>query len=251
MTGEGMQALPAGHPSLARGFASPPGTLVVLGLAGGVLVPPSEPGPVTFGRNTAEVAVPVGEDDRRVSRRHGLLEHHRDRWWVRATGKVPLRLPESRLLFAGAAPVALAAGYLPLFVHGSGGREHVLEVHVADGRPVAPPVADAVLDARERLALTAVGQSFLRWEAQPRPVPPERAAAQLAVVDPGGEWTPLGVRAAVDGVRARFHPAGGDDRLLGVLLAAAVLVPPDLALLTADPVPRPRVPDWTQRTVGS
>ncbi|MFF4591543.1 FHA domain-containing protein [Amycolatopsis sp. NPDC001319] len=249
-----MRALPAGHPSLARGFASPPGTLVVLGLAGGVLVPPSAPGPVTFGRNTAEVSVPVGEDDRRVSRRHGVLEHHRDRWWVRATGKVPLRLPESRLLFTGAAPVALPAGYLPLFVHGSRGREHVLEVHVADGRPAVPtvpPAPDGTLDARERLALTVVGQSFLRWEAQPRAVPAERAAAQLALLDPGGDWTPPGVRAALDGVRARFHPASGDDRLLGALLAAAVLVPPDLALLAAEPVPQPRVPDWTQRTVGS
>ncbi|MEV6896717.1 FHA domain-containing protein [Amycolatopsis sp. NPDC051372] len=246
-----MRALPAGHPSLARGFASPPGTLVVLGLAGGVLVPPSAPGPVTFGRNTAEVSVPVGEDDRRVSRRHGVLEHHRDRWWVRATGKVPLRLPESRLLFTGAAPLALPAGYLPLFVHGSRGREHVLEVHVADGRPAAPPAARGGLDTRERLALTVVGQSFLRWEALPRPVPPERAAAQLAVLDPGGDWTALGVRAALDGVRARFRPASGDDLLFGALLAAAVLVPPDLALLTAEPVPQPRVPDWTQRTVGS
>lgn len=247
-----MRALPAGHPSLARGFASPPGTLVVLGLAGGVLVPPTAPGPVTFGRNTAEVSVPVGEDDRRVSRRHGVLEHHRDRWWVRATGKVPLRLPESRLLFTGAAPVPLPGGYLPLFVHGSRGREHVLEVHVADGRPAPPARPPAgLLDARERLALAVVGQSFLRWEAQPRPVPPERAAVQLAALDPGGAWTPPGVRAALDGVRARFRPAGDDELLLGRLLAAAVLVPPDLALLTGEPAPRPAVSDWTQRTVGS
>ncbi|MEU4672752.1 hypothetical protein AB0F91_33505 [Amycolatopsis sp. NPDC023774] len=71
------------------------------------------------------------------------------------------------------------------------------------------------------------------------------------MVDPGGEWTALAVRAALDGGRARFHPASGDDRLLGDLLATAVLVPPDLALLTAEPVPQPRVHDWTQRTVGS
>ncbi|MFI5613026.1 FHA domain-containing protein [Amycolatopsis sp. NPDC051903] len=213
-------------------------------------MPPTEPDPVTFGRNTAEVSVPVGEDDRRVSRRHGVLERHRERWWVRATGKVPLRLPESRLLFTGAAPVPLPGGYLPLYVHGSRGREHVLEVHVADGRPVAPPVADGVLAARERLALIVVGQSFLRWEAHPRTLPSERAAVQLAALDPGGGWTPLTVRAAVDAVRARLDPARGDEQLLTGLLASAVLVPPDLALLTAA-ARSPGVPDWTQRTVGS
>ncbi|WP_326836253.1 hypothetical protein VSH64_15260 [Amycolatopsis rhabdoformis] len=108
-----------------------------------------------------------------------------------------------------------------------------------------------MLDARERLALTVVGQSFLRWEALPRAVPAERAAAQLAVVDPAGDWTPLGVRAALDAVRARLDPAAGDEPLLAGLLAAAVLVPPDLALLTGGPEARPTVPDWTQRTVGS
>ncbi|HWD03005.1 MAG TPA: FHA domain-containing protein [Amycolatopsis sp.] len=245
-----MRALPAGHRSLARGFASPPGTLVVLGGAGGVLVPPTAPEPVTFGRNTAEVCVPVGEDDRRVSRCHGVLERHRDRWWVRATGKVPLGLPESRLLFTGAAPVPLPAGYLPLFVHGSRGREHILEVHIADGRPVAPP-RDGLLAADERLALTVVGQRFLRWEAHPRVLPPERAAVQLTRLDPGGAWSPATVRAALDAVRLRLGPASGDDQLLADLLANAVLVPPDLALLTpAPPAPETGV-DWTQRTVGS
>ncbi|QRP49241.1 hypothetical protein [Amycolatopsis sp. FDAARGOS 1241] len=34
MTGAGTRVLPAGHPSLARGFVSPAGTLVVLGPAG-------------------------------------------------------------------------------------------------------------------------------------------------------------------------------------------------------------------------
>jgi hypothetical protein len=248
VAGEVVRTLPAGHPSLAHGFPSPAGTLVVLGPAGGVLVPPSAPVPVTFGRNTAEVSVPVGEDDRRVSRRHGVLEHDRDRWWVRATGKVPLRLPESRLLFTGAAPVPLPAGYLPLYVHGSRGREHVLEVRVADGSPVVPPAAAGVLRARERLAFAVLGQSFLRWEAQPRPLPLLRAADQLLRLDPAGAWSPAAVGVVVEQVRARFHPGSADGPLLEALLAAAVLVPPDLALLGGSS--GESGVDWTQATTG-
>lgn len=152
-------------------------------------MPPADPEPVSFGCNSAEVTVPLGEDDRRVSRHHGVPHQHGGRWWVRATGKVPLRLPRSRLLFPSAGPVAVPRGYLPVFVRGSGDREQVLEIRVADGVPVAPA---PLLADRERLALVVRGQGFLRCEGHPRPVPPVLAAARLAVLDP-----------AVAGVRRR------------------------------------------------
>ncbi|WP_406633570.1 FHA domain-containing protein [Amycolatopsis sp. WGS_07] len=243
-----MRTLPAGHPSLALGFASPPGTLVVLGRAGGVLVPPALRGPVTFGRNTAEVTVPLGEDDRRVSRCHGVLERHAGRWWVRATGKVPLRLPRSRLLFAGAAPVPLSTGYLPVYARGSGDREHVLEVRIADG--TSSPVPAARLRADERLVLAMVARGFLRWEERPRAVPVPLAARRLSALDPAGGWTAEAVAGVLDAVRDRFRPGAGDEDLVAGLVAAAVLVPPDLALLSPVLMPDGGV-EWMSSTWGS
>ncbi|GAA3565245.1 hypothetical protein GCM10022222_56240 [Amycolatopsis ultiminotia] len=249
MAGEAIRLLPAGHPSLAHGFASPPGTLGVLGLAGGVLVPPSAPVPVTFGRDSAGVTVPLGEDDRRVSRRHGVLEHRGGRWWVRATGKVPLRLPQSRLLFTGAAPVPVPAGYLPVFVRGSAGREHVLEVRISDGGRTGEPAP--ALAERERLALAMVGQGFLRWEERPRPMPPALAATRLGDLDPDGGWTADAVVTVLDGVRSRFRPGDADTELLPALVSAAVLVPPDLALLTTVPARAPDEVEWMPPTWGN
>ncbi|MBB4683230.1 FHA domain-containing protein [Amycolatopsis jiangsuensis] len=249
MAGEAIGLLPAGHPSLAHGFGSPAGTLGVLGLAGGVLVPPATREPVTFGRNSAEVTVPLGEDDRRVSRRHGVLEHHGGRWWVRATGKVPLRLPRSRLLFTGAEPVPVPAGYLPVFVRGSGGRDHVLEVRIADGAPATGRVP--VLAGRERLVLAVVGQGFLRWEECPRPMPSTLAAPRIGALDPGGGWTPDAVNTVLDAVRARHHPGGTDGELLSALISAGALVPPDLALLASPPAREPNEVEWMPPTWGS
>ncbi|MFF0146128.1 hypothetical protein ATK36_0633 [Amycolatopsis sulphurea] len=247
MAGKARRLLPAGHPSLALGLASPPGTLGVLGLAGGVLVPPADPEPVSFGRDSAEVTVPLGEDDRRVSRHHGVLHQHGGRWWVRATGKVPLRLPRSRLLFPGAGPVAVAPGYLPVFVRGSGGREHILEIRVADGVPAVPA---QLLTDRERLALVVLGQGFLRCEEHPRLVPPVLAAARLAVLDPGGGWGTEEVAAVVSAVRARVHPGVPVERLVPALVAAGVLVSPDLALLAPISVRQPEVAEWMPPTRG-
>ncbi|WP_337821290.1 FHA domain-containing protein [Amycolatopsis sp. A1MSW2902] len=248
MAGEAMRTLPAGHPSLALGFASPPGTLVVLGRAGGVLVPPAARCPVTFGRNTAEVTVPLGEDDRRVSRRHGVLERHAGRWWVRATGKVPLRLPRSRLVFAGAAPVPLPPGYLPVYARGSGDREHVLEIRIADGTP--SPVPAGRLRPDERLVLAMVARAFLRREERPRPVPVPLAASRLSALDPDGGWTAETVAGVLDSVRFRFRPGSPDEDLVAALVSAAVLVPPDLALLSPE-LPPVGEEGWMPSTWGS
>ncbi|MEC3982266.1 FHA domain-containing protein [Amycolatopsis sp. H20-H5] len=229
--------LPAGHVSLARGVpVAEPGTLSVLGAHGGVVVTPEGLDLVTFGRNRQAVVVPVGEDDRRVSRRHGVLEHRDGAWRLHATGKVPIRLPDSRLLFAGEPPVVLATGYTPLFVRGSGGREYVLEVHVAGTGLVAPPPG-AFLSSRERLVFTVLGQRYLRHEPRPWPLTWRETADRLRELRPGACWTPEEVESLTAATRARLHPPGADgmDRLLRELLATAALVPPDLGLLDGEP----------------
>jgi len=240
MPEDAVRTLPAGHPSLVLGCAAEAGSLAVLGASGGVVLPPAGTGPVTFGRNTAVVTVPLGEDDRRISRVHGVLESRGGRWWVRAVGKVPLRVP--RLLFPGAGAVPLSAWYVPVYARGSGDREHVLEVLLADGRPVRAPTGELSRD--ERLALAMVARGFLRGEDRPVPMRAGTAAARLAGLYPADGWDEKRVRAAVSRVRDRFCP--GERELIRTLLAGGVLAPPDLALLSA----RGAVPDAGSVTWG-
>jgi hypothetical protein len=128
-----MSALPPGHHSLAYGGDAVPGGLLVLSVCGGVRVPPAEGRSVYFGRNFEEVHVGIGVDDRRVSRRQGVLTCRDGRWWVTNTGNRPIRLTDSRWLNRGGMAVPLAAGYTPLYVPGSGARDHLLELYVAEG----------------------------------------------------------------------------------------------------------------------
>lgn len=132
------RALPA-HGSLAYGVPpSAPGTLFALTVVGGITMGAREGRSVVFGRNRPDVHVCVGEDDQRVSRQHGALTHHDAYWWVTNTGRLPVRLPGSRLLFPGEDELPLEPGYTPVFVRGARGREHLMEVYVAGedgGRP--------------------------------------------------------------------------------------------------------------------
>ena len=70
--------------SLARGVApSPPRTLHARSLAGSIRVAPQTGRTIRFGReNRPSVDLSVGEDDLRVSRRHGELIYRQDRWWL-------------------------------------------------------------------------------------------------------------------------------------------------------------------------
>jgi hypothetical protein len=251
--------LPEGHDSLARGVPpSAPGTIFTLTLAGGVALGSGEGRTLVFGRNRPEVHICFGEDDLRVSRRHGMLVHRARRWWIHNEGKLPIRLPGARPLFRDEEPVPLDEGYTPLFVRGAGGREHLLEVYVtgADGRP-APrhrgptrPPEVWTLDDDERLALIVLGQRYLLHEPRPQPLPWHVAAARLAELRPSGGWTRERVEHLVVGVRNRLsaagvpglthaeigEPAGNapDHNLLRELLLSATLVPPDLAVLDGD-----------------
>ncbi len=180
---------------------------------------------ILFGRNRPEVHVCVGEDDRQVSRQHGMLTHHGGQWRVSNTGRRPLRLPGSRMLSPDDEPVPLAEGYTPLFVQGSSGREHLLELYVtgSDGRRPSSYHGDPTqlpriwrLQRDERLALIVLGQHYLLHEAHPHPLSWRQAADQLAELQPEAGWTAKrvehmigGAGPAVPGRRCRSDPGRG------------------------------------------
>ncbi|MEU6999763.1 FHA domain-containing protein [Nonomuraea sp. NPDC046570] len=235
---------------------STPGTIYALAMAGGVSVRPCEGRTIVFGRNRPDVHICVGESDRRVSRRHGLLTRRQDRWWVRNTGTLPLRLPGGRLLFRTDDGIPLAEGYTPLFVRGSRGREHLLELFVlgSDGLPPPPRHGDPTqppktwrLSPAERLALIALGQRYLLHEAHPQPLSWRQTAEHLADLQPEAGWTAKRVEHMVVAVRTRLskggvpgltreevgQPVGNtlNHNLLSELLESTTLVPPDLRLI--------------------
>jgi hypothetical protein len=249
--------LPTTHASLAYGV--PPAaraTIFVLSVGGGMSVGPKEGRTLLFGRNRPDVHVCVGEDDPRVSREHGALEHRDGTWWIRNTGRLPVRLPGGRLLFAEEEPVPLGDGYTPVFVRGSSGREHLLEVFVtgADGGRPAARHREATqqpvlwrLDDDERLVLVVLGQRYLLHEHRPQPLSWRQAADQLAEIQPAAGWTPKRVEHAVTAIRTRMskggvsgltreevgEPVGNalNDNLIRELVLSTTLVPPDLELL--------------------
>jgi hypothetical protein len=208
-----------------------------------------------FGRgHRPDIDVVVGADDMRVSRLHGALTYWRGCWWLRIVGREPVRLPDGQLVDATSDPVPLAIGYTPLFVTGSGCREHLVELYVTGfhepfGRR---PPRTWPLDEEERLVLVVLGQDYLRHAPEPRPLPYPRAAVQLGYLCPAEVWGARRIALTVAQVVERLargggfpHPlkrrgrgAGNDAALLHNLLrglvAAGTLVPPDLALLDDD-----------------
>ncbi|MGH3874902.1 MAG: FHA domain-containing protein [Pseudonocardiaceae bacterium] len=254
----GVQLLPAGTGSLARGLPPvPAGTLFVLGDRGGISAAPTSRLTVVFGRNEPEVHVCVGAGDRGVSRRHGLLRHDGRRWLVRNTGCQPIRLPGSQLLLSGHEE-PLPVAYTPLFIRSARDREHLLEIRVTG--PVIAGHSDVRFDdtthhtgtigelsERERLVLVTLGQRYLRHEAYPQPLAWNTVAAELAALQPGQGWTAKRVEHVVAAVRARLagrgvsgltrdevgEPVGNvlNHNLILELLLSTTLVPPDLRLL--------------------
>lgn len=249
--------LPAGTGSLARGLPpAPVGTLFVLGDRGGIAVAPAVRFSVIFGRNEPEVHVCVGWGDPGVSRQHGSLRHDGQRWVVRNTGRLPIRLPGSHLLLSGHAE-PLAVAYTPLFIRSAHGREHLLEVRVAGPALAEPPgvgddasthrVALWELSERERLVAVALGQRYLRHEAFPQPLSWNQVAEQLGRLRPEEPWTAKRAEHVITAVRERLagrgvpgltraevgEPIGNalNHNLMMELLLSTTLVPPDLKLL--------------------
>ncbi len=156
-------------------FAAAPGTLWALALTGGLTAAPVEGRRIRFGRNKPDVDVCLGGDDRKVSRCHGLLICHREQWWVGTVGRLPVRLPGSRMLFTGEDPFPLAPGYTPLFVRGSGRREHLLiAAESAQRRAAAPNVSAS--RRRLRSASVMVACSMTDASAWRRAAPPRQVS---------------------------------------------------------------------------
>ncbi|QIS19440.1 FHA domain-containing protein [Nocardia terpenica] len=253
----GYRQLEPGHDSLAFGVPdSAPATIYALALAGGVTAAPAEGRRILFGRNKLEVDVCVGSADRKVSRCHGLLTCVRNTWWVSNTGRLPVRLPGSRMLFEGEQPIPLCPGYTPVFVRGSGRREHLLELYVTGAdhgyRPVHPadptaPERTWQLSDTERLVLVVLAQRYLLQEAYPQPMAWRQAAEHLRDLQPDAGWNAKRVEHAVEKVRARLSAAGVpgltrdevgepvgntlNHNLIRELMDSTTLVPPDLNLL--------------------
>lgn len=252
--------LPASHESLAFGVPpAVPGTLFALAPGGGITVGPKEGRVLVFGRNRPDVHVCLGPDDPRVSRQHIAVTYVGGRWWVRNIGRLPVRMAETRLLFANEDPVPLAEGFTPLLVRGSAGREHLVEVHVTGSeggrtapRPGAVTQAPRVwsLEPDERMALVVLGQRYLRQEHYPQPLSWRLAADQLAELAPDRRWTPKRVEHLVTAVRTRLsangvagltreevgEPVGNtlNHNLVRELLISMTLLPADLQLIDGD-----------------
>ncbi|WP_405059362.1 hypothetical protein OG474_42470 [Kribbella sp. NBC_01505] len=251
------QILPDERTSLANfAPAAAPKTIYVLSVAGGLSVAPGEGHTIYFGRNKPDVHVCVGEDDQRVSRRHGRLDFTQGQWWVTAIGRLPIRFPRSQWLLPGETAIPLTAGYTPLFVQGSQGREHLLEIFVAGDSGVKPvvrpqdptqPPRSWKLSADERLVLTVVGQRYLLHDLHPLPLSWRQAADELAEIVPDAGWSPKRVEHLVSGVRTRLsrdgvsgltreeigEPVGNtlNDNLFTALMLSTTLTSADLGVL--------------------
>lgn len=246
--------------TLARG-AGPagPGTLHARSVTGGIEVPPRAGLTIRFGRGERpEIDLPVGEDDLRVSRRHGELTYRRRQWWLRNTGRQLVRLPHGRLMHQTTEPIPLAPGYTPVFVRGSGFREHLVELYVTGydertrlPRRRAPTLPPRIwpLDDDERLLLVVMGQHYLLYEEGPRPLTYAQTAERLGYVRPGEKWGARRIEYRLASLRRRLHEGGfpypllhdGDGgtpwdnnllhNLLRGLVESTTLVPPDLGLI--------------------
>lgn len=253
----GGQKVVRSYDSLLRQVAAPPpGSIFALALSAGATLPAGSAEQIRFGRNRPQVDLCVGEDDLRVSRQHGVIDYRQGYWEVANAGRLPIRLPAGRWLFPGAEPLALTPGYTPLFVRGSRGREHLLEVYVIGPDGTCPEVlAGAVTHApdrywlsdEEKVVLVALGQRYLAQLEFAQPLARKQVAEEMALLQPDVGWDERRVERVTAAVRARLHrdgvrgivreeldePIGNmlNHNLIQALMATATLTPADLALL--------------------
>lgn len=234
-----------------------PGTITAQSVAGRITFAPRPGRTLLFGRADLDVHVCVGGTDEAVSREQGAITYrNRDSpglWWVTTTGTLPIRLP-SRLLYRDEDAVPLDNGYTPLFIRGTGPREHLLEIYIAGpaGHGPAPRHYDPTQPPRtwrlsrdERLAVIAVGHRYLRHDPHAQPITWHAAARYLAEAQPGRRWTHKKVARLVTDVRYRLRdggvrgltekevgrPVGNtlNHNLIRELMLSTTIVPPDLA----------------------
>jgi hypothetical protein len=211
--------LPKEIGSLAHGTPPgppvPSGTLFVLGADGGMSVEPDAGFTVVFGRNKPEVHVCVGVEDQRVSRKQGSLTWEGFRWVLTNTGRLTIRLPDSRLVLGGDR-ADLRPGYTPLFILAEE-QEHLLEVRIATRARTADReelYASDTLDRddvweltpTERLVLTCLAQRYLHGDARPQPLAWEQVALELGRRLPEDRWDWKKASRIVGNVRDRLSP---------------------------------------------
>jgi hypothetical protein len=249
------QMLPAGSRSLAdRVPVAPPGTIFVLGAEGGYAVPPRAY-TLLFGRDPDEVHVPVGTDDPRVSRKHGMFICTGQEWWLRNTGGLPIEMPGGGMLLFGHER-RIDAGYTPLVISSSPRRSHLLEVRVIDAAPgtadyapsstTLPPTDVYEIDLQERLALTALAQRYLGQDPYPQPMTWQQVADSVNCAPLASKlWTARAAETRVTRVRNRLRIPGTSREEIGqpnvgnllnhnlilALLRTSTLTPQDLRLL--------------------
>ncbi|WP_433440137.1 FHA domain-containing protein [Nonomuraea sp. CA-141351] len=246
--------------SLAHGVeAAVPGTLHARTITGGIKVRPRPGRQVRFGRaKRPAVDLSVGTDDQSVSRLHAEVTYQDSYWWLRNMGRQLMRLPHGQMMHQSSDPIPLTAGYTPLFIRGSGYRQHLVELYVTgrygdtqtdrhEAETIPPKIWE--INAAERLLLVVLGERYLLYEEAPRPLTYKQAAARLAYLRPDDDWRANIIEDRIEAVRYRLH-AGGfpyplrhdkaegrpyDNNLLHNLLRGLVesttLVPPDLDLL--------------------
>lgn len=214
------QMLPPCSPAgLNMNPEAPTGTIFVVGPERGYAVPPCRY-TLLFGRDRADVHVPVGVDDPAVSRRHGVFtcSGPGSGWWLRNSGNLPIELPDGILLLAGHSR-AVAPGYTPLVINSSRQRSHLVEVRVigAAGRhprsttsmATEPPETVYQLSAQERLVLTALARRYLENDDYPLPQTwAETARAANGSPYATRTWNSRTVADIVEDVRKRLHRQG-------------------------------------------
>lgn len=243
--------------SLAAGVPpSPPGTLYVLGSAGGVAATPRRNFAVLFGRGYPDVHVSVGDGDEHVSRCHGRLICDGSQWWIRNEGRLPIRMPRATLLLSEQ-EAPLPGGYSPLFIRSRPRREHLVEVRIVGSRSPADRGVGSLeetvaprlwtLSDQERLVLTALAQRYLRQEVYPQPHAWRQVSDELNELAGAPEWNPHRAANVVGAVRERLSAAGVkgltreevgepvgntlNHNLIHELLETTTLTPPDLRQL--------------------
>lgn len=193
------------------------GVLTVRAVSGTVVAEPVEGRIVRFGRNPEDVDVCTGGDDEQVSRQQGLLVRRGGTWWLSNVGKSLIELPHEQWLRPRDEAVPLRAGGTTLFVIGTGGRKHVLELHVSGTVDDAPPArhrADTrpgttwFLSDEERLVLAALGRRHLLNDPDPQPVSRLRVAELLNEVEHTDAWSDRRVERVVKKVRDRLSARG-------------------------------------------
>lgn len=196
-----------------------PGALIVRALSGTVAVGATEGARLRFGRapEPKTEAVYVGENDLRVSRTHGVLEHRQRWWWLRNTGSVAIEISGGLRIHRADEPYPLDPGYTTLVITGTNDRKHVLELCVngdegplrgprPDGRTVVPQPWP--LTEQQRLVLVVLGQRYLSKDPDPYPLPRPDVADQLNELQGGGVWDVKRVDRVVEKVRRSLHAKG-------------------------------------------